>query len=339
VKSQADQATKIKIIQLIISAILLGLFLTWIDFSQLKQSIVKADGFYLGMALGVVCINRVLMPVKWNILVKAKQIHIGWFDVIKIYYISSFLGLYLPPTVGADSVRVYYTAKKGYSVPDVLTSIIVERALGFLVLILFVLFGCVIFIHCFTNIVFDIHNILLISLLINLLILFGFFISMSNYFIQVFSNFLMRLSSRKLIGKAANMLYILFQSYCLYKSKKKFLTVFFLLTCAEMVLPITRSYFIAKAFNISLPLYYYFAFVPIVIFLIRLPISADGFGIHEGGFAYFLSLMGVSQTLGFSVGVISHCLLWVSLVPGLIFYIFEKKGSSLFQLGKPKSNE
>jgi uncharacterized membrane protein YbhN (UPF0104 family) len=76
---------------------------------------------------------------------------------------------------------------------------------------------------------------------------------------------------------------------------------------------------------VSVETFYYFSFVPIIIFLIRLPLSFDGFGIHEGGYVYFLSLVKVDPSIAFSVGAINHLMFIIVLLPGCIFYILNKK--------------
>ncbi|MDD2389434.1 MAG: lysylphosphatidylglycerol synthase transmembrane domain-containing protein [Desulfobacterales bacterium] len=309
---------------MIISCILLGVFFAWIDVNELKGVLKTADYRYLSVALVLMFINRVLMPVKWNILLIAKDIHIAWFDAIRIYYISSFMGLYLPPTVGADSIRVYYTSKKKYPVSDIVASIIVERIIGFLALIFFIIIGCFILSSCFTDMNLKLHNLIFTSLTMSFLFVLFFFVSLNNFFIRIVETFLEKLFHRKWIGKSAVIAHKLFQSYACYKTKKHFLILFYVLTCIEVLMPVIISYIIAGALNVSVPLSFFFAFVPIVLFLIRLPISIDGFGINEGGYIYFLSLMGVPETLGFGVGIINHFILLIGLLPGVFFYAFDK---------------
>ena len=313
---------------------MLGVFFTWIDANELKVVLKTADYRYLSVALGLMFINRVLMPVKWNILLIAKDIHIAWFDVIRIYYISSFLGLYLPPTVGADSIRVYYTSKRKYPVSDIAASIIVERIIGFLALSFFIIIGCFILTSCFTDMNLKLHNLIFTSLTMSFFSVLFFFISLNNFFIRIVERFLEKLFHRKWIGKIAVITHRLFQSYTCYKLKKNLLILFYILTCIELSMPVIISYIIAIGLNVSVPLSFFFAFVPIVLFLIRLPISIDGFGINEGGYIYFLSLMGVPETLGFGIGIMNHFILLVSLLPGVAFYAFDKYKD--YNQSKPK---
>jgi len=111
-----------RMIQLVVSVILLGVLIQWIDLGQVKNALASADLFYLILALIVTTLNRILMPIKWNLLLRAKEIRVSWYEVTKIYYTSNFFGVFLPPTIGSDSVRAYLTAKKGPNFTDVISS-------------------------------------------------------------------------------------------------------------------------------------------------------------------------------------------------------------------------
>jgi hypothetical protein len=67
-------------------------------------------------------------------------------------------------------------------------------------------------------------------------------------------------------------------------------------------LPIIRSYVVALAFGVEVPLIYFFAFVPIILLFTRLPISIYGFGI----------------------GLVNHIIILIGLLPGAIFYMLLK---------------
>ena len=91
------------------------------------------------------------------------------------------------------------------------------------------------------------------------------------------------------------------------------------------ILPILRPYVIALALGVSVPIAYFFVLVPIVLVLIRLPISFDGFGLQEGAFVFFLSLVGISEGVAFSVGLTNHLVFLLGILPGGIMYSMSRK--------------
>ena len=279
------------------------------------------------------------MPVKWNLLLRAQNINAGWMYTIKIYFISSFLGFFLPPTIGADMIRVYYVHRKNIEIPKILSSIIIERFIGFITLIFFGIIGCLLLANYFADINFDVNRFLVLFVIGFVVIILVFAVSFTDKFNQIVSLCLNKFKNKKFLGKIENALDKFYRSYKQYKLRKGTLFIFTMLTCVEITLPIIRSYFVAKALNVDIPLTFFFAFLPVILLLIRLPISFDGFGIQEGGFAYFLSLAGATATEGFSIGLVNHLFFILGILPGGIFYLTEridKKESAYIEVSSKK---
>lgn len=314
-----------KIPQVIISSILLAILLYNLDLDQLKRTFTNVDYFYLLICLMLPFSNRILMPAKWNLLLRAKNIYVPWFQVIQIYYISSFLGTFLPPTVGSDSVRAYYISKRGHQLSDVISSILVERVIGLIGLLVLGMIAALLFLTLFSQYTFDLGNVFLFIALSFIVITGSFLLSLSDWISSYILNFTKRFTEKKIIGKSVSSVRNFYQSYILYKRKKGTLLLFFMLTLLEISLRIGRCYIIALTINTNIQLSYFFAFVPIILVAVRLPISLSGFGIHEGGFVYFLSLVDISKTSSFTIGIIDHLIVLYAVLPGALFYVFGKR--------------
>ena len=98
-----------RIFQVSLSLLLLLLLLRMVDLDGFVEAVTNADPLYLIAAAALMTINRILMPIKWNLLLRSHHLMLGWGESIRIYYISTFFGLFLPATVGADSLRAIYT--------------------------------------------------------------------------------------------------------------------------------------------------------------------------------------------------------------------------------------
>jgi len=320
IKTMAHRRTK-----LYLTILLLALLITWIDLGEFYRVIVTADYTFLGYATIIILLNRLLMPFKWGLLLRGVGIIVPWWLTIKSYFISNFMGVFLPPTIGADAVRTYYITKQKYRLPDIVASILVERAIGLIVLLLFAGLGCLLFTQHLEVFEFDLLSILWVSLSLLVALVTGLLISLNPRVTGFVTNLLRKPRKTAAIAKTAAKLEALFQAYVKFRDAKLHMLIFALLTCLETMLPILRSYIVGLALGVDLPISYYFAFQPIVILLTRLPISIDGFGINEGLFAYFLGLMGVSMTLGFSIGLVNHILFLLVISFGGILYAFDKQ--------------
>ena len=128
-------------IRLIVSGGLIAFLFYSVDFSTVATIVSQSNIAYIVIAILIALGDRVFMAYKWNILLRAKAIRISLVELTGTYLTTTFLGLFLPATVGGDALRAYAVSKDGHNASDVISSIIVERALGFIALFVFVLAG------------------------------------------------------------------------------------------------------------------------------------------------------------------------------------------------------
>lgn len=309
-----------KILQIIISLALILVLFSLLDIEEISQAISNADYAYLLAAFVVVTLNRIIMSYKWSLLLQVKKIKVPLVQVIKIYYMANFIGLFLPPTVGTDVVRAHQLKTDQHSYIDIISSIVIERFIGFFVLILSALSGLYIVTILFSvsETITEISKVLIVVAVLFMLVLF---LSFSGKFNIKLIEFLSRYGGNKTFNSCFQKFVQLSNSYSGYKQHKTTLLLFFILTMLEILTCVLRSYVVATGMGITVPFIYFYAFVPIILTLIRLPISFNGFGINEGGFVFFLSLAGVSKSFGFGVGILDHFIVIISILPGALFYM------------------
>jgi len=295
--------------------------LTWIvDPGEVLQSISGANARMLTFAVVMAASNRILMALKWNVLAKAIGIAVPWSVAITSYFASTFAGIFLPPTIGADAVRIYILSRAYRRTADIISSILIERVLGLIILAVFGLIGVAILVRLFSMYVPAADQ---IAWLIggSALLLFagaGFlttpaFSRLVKYLIDKFESRGHRyFSVTKLIRNVHT-------SCIAYKDKPGAVMSFSALTVLENVLVIIRAWLVAIAFGVDVGVLLFFIVVPIEQFLIRLPISIDGFGIREGLFLYALTSVGVPSATAFAVGLTNHLIFILAVTPGAWF--------------------
>src|SRR5659263_31465 len=70
-----------------------------LDTNQLKNLFPNIVFPFLTLSFLFVLLDRVLMTYRWQILLKAKSTIIPFFEILRIYFVSSFLGIFLPSSV------------------------------------------------------------------------------------------------------------------------------------------------------------------------------------------------------------------------------------------------
>jgi uncharacterized protein (TIRG00374 family) len=308
-------------IRLAVSAGLIAILVFTIDFSDLNETLRRADAGFLLLAVFWALCDRVMMAYKWNILLRVKSIQIPLLNITGTYLTSTFLGVFLPATVGGDAIRAYAVSKEGHRSGDVISSIILERLLGTAALFIFVLASIILSISVFGERFFD--NIwhlfwLVLGLLAALSILI--WISLSQRLVKRGVAWIRQRNEKLVENKIARKLQEGYSSYLSYRDDRLELGVFLVLSMIENFFPILMNYSLSLAFGMEIPLLYFFILTPIVLVLVRLPISIDGIGIQEGAFVYFLTLIAVPRSEALLLGVASHILAILSILPGGILY-------------------
>lgn len=308
-------------IRILLSLSLIGFLFYSIDTQETLDILARGQISYLLIALIVALGDRILMAYKWNILLKAKSVRIPLFNVTGTYLATTFLGLFLPATVGGDALRAYAVSKDGHKASDVISSIIVERALGFVALFMFVTVSIILSIFVFgQNFFAGIWNLFWVFLALLVGSFTAITLSLNDSFLNRFSAWLDQRPAKFKDHKITRKLMEVYQSYQSYRGNAAQLVIFTILSLVENLFPLLWTYFLASAFNIEVPLLYFFILTPIVLVLVRLPISFDGFGIQEGTFVYFLAFIGVAQSEALLLGLASHIIAIVSVLPGGVLY-------------------
>lgn len=273
-----------RVLQGLISLALLAWLLSRSDFATFSAVAAKAQPLMLVGALALLTGSRLLMPVKWRLLLDATGVKIARWLLIRIYYCSSFVGAVLPATVGGDAVRLLLVTRRGVPARPALFSILVERVVGLLVMAGLAVAGAWVLFRqaSVPDLPLDKLGLLFLAL-------------------AVLGLMAMVLLRRRVPG-------LRWPAVLLFAG----------LTLIEAGLLIGSAWLVLRALHLPLETGYVLAFMPIQILVARLPISLAGWGVHEAGFVYFLSQAGLPVSVGFTAGLLHHALLLLALTPGAL---------------------
>lgn len=301
------------ILQLLVSGGLVLLLLLIIDVKEMFSLIRNINFIFFVCIIGLFSVDRMLMAYKWNLLLKVKGMNIPLKEVVKVYYMGTFMGLFLPTTVGIDVIRGYKLFRDGYQGSDVVSSIIIERFLGFIASAILALISSTLLLFVLD---FDIAHIFYLSFGLFVGLILIFILSMKIHIFakldRVKSVFIQKLNK-------------LYNSYRMYQSHKKILVIFLLLSLIEQLVPVFANYLASCALNLSIPLWIFFLVMPIVQLIARMPIpSFNSLGVIEGLMAYLFSILHLSTTHAVTIGLIGQIAILLATLPG-IYFIFTTK--------------
>jgi uncharacterized protein (TIRG00374 family) len=300
------------LVRLAISLVLLACIVWWLGG---LETILKTMGrINLGVAALVVMLNmfdRALMTFKWLWLLRAKGIRLRFLKAMRIYCASMIWGMFLPSTVGADTIRAVSVARTGINTNEVVASIVVERVFGFLS-VLFV----------------GLCSLLLLSLSGGLesrfLFLWWAAVIMIASTLIVLATSLnekaLHLIHDRLLGRfhnnrIAGKLRKFHETYLAYRKHAGALVTFSMLTIAEQLVPVAVLWLIALSLGIHLGLLPFLVAVPLSLLIARLPIGIAGLGTFEAAFVFLLSESGLPAADAIAMSFTGRILEIVALLP------------------------
>lgn len=307
----------------VLLVVLIFAIIFYFNAEETRKLLAEADLRYVGIAFALGMVDRVLMAYKWNVLLRAKQIWIPLWQCVTTYMAASFLGLFLPATVGGDALRSYSVSQEGHPLGDVLSTVVVERLLGVVALIIYGMVAIVLSVFVMQESFFEsIWTVFWVLGALLIMIFAGLMLAMTDWFAKQFGLLMQRLPQNKVGSKIAKILTDLYQSFVSFRNNKLALGSFLGLSLLENCFPIMWNYLIAMALNIQVPVLYFFILVPIALIVHRLPLpTPDGWGIAEVPYVWMLTLIGFTATQGLLLGVATHLLTMAIILPGGIFYL------------------
>ena len=89
------------------------------------------------------------------------------------------------------------------------------------------------------------------------------------------------------------------------------------------VLLIAINYLIALSLGVQVSIWYFLLFVPIISFLLVLPVSLSGWGVREGGYVYLFAQAGVAAPLALTMSLLVQSFQLALGLIGAVIYIGE----------------
>lgn len=292
------------LLKIVLSIGLLAIVLRQVGWQETWQTLRSARWPYLVVAFGLAILNIIVRAYRWKILADALGMHISLARLTSLYFVGTFFSDFLPTGVGGDVVRAYEVAQVSENGAAAVGTVLVDRATGLLALFLMASFS-LLFSHR------------LVSLQIVLVILLLTAVSWGGSIFFMRRDWLERLKLLHLLGKVRQLEEV-YQS--VYACGARAIGGALGISLAVNVLLIAMNYLVALSLGVRLSLGYFLLFVPIISFLLVLPVSLSGWGVREGGYVYLFSQAGVAAPVAFAMSLIIQTFqLGIGLVGAAIY--------------------
>jgi hypothetical protein len=271
--------------KIVVSAILLGWILSRSDFGEIFAA---AAGAYLPLLLAAYVLNFVgvlISAVRWRGLLQAHGVTAPIGFLVQSVMVGVFFNNFLPSTIGGDAMRAYDSYRLSQR-GGAMTSVVVDRLLGVLVLTIFALVSLP-FASQLTS------RVPLLPVWVGggAAILVGLSWAI---FAAPSSKAPERLLS-KLPAVLARPARRVLGPFGAYRGQRAALMRAFGWSVLLQGNVIIYYLVVARAFGFAVPVQHFFLIVPTALYVMMVPITVNGIGLRENVFALFFAAYGIGN--------------------------------------------
>lgn len=301
------------IIRIGISIALLIFLFRQVDRKSLFEIIKGADKGILFLAFSIFFVSYIFCLLRWEMLLKAVDIHLPLKRVIISFSAGIFFSLFLPSTIGGDFMRSIDLATYTKKPKEVVATVLLDRLSGYIGLVslanLSLLLG-----WRLVQVKTVLFTVLLITgiLIAILLVLFNKFLyTRINKFLQ-----------SQGAGKIRELITGLHQEMHIFRNHKKVIINNLIFSIIIQAAAPLTSFVIALALGIKINILYFFVFLPVIGAITLLPISIGGLGLRDASMIFFFTKVGVARDLAFAMSLLSFFFILLVGAAGGLIYVF-----------------
>jgi glycosyltransferase 2 family protein len=296
--------------------------------AQVLAALASADWRPMAIAVALTLVDRALMAYRWIVLLctvdPASRPPLA--EVLRIFFVSTFVGTFLPASVGGDAVRAYSIARLNVRGGDAVASVFMDRMLGVASILIMAILGLA----------------LARDLAGNVTVLTGLALCGAACVVTLLLVFSARAEaaaaalSERLPGAARTAARSLIDALRRYAGYHRQLGNVLAGSVGVQVLRIVQAYFLGVGLGMSVPISTYFAFIPLILLVMLLPVTFNGIGTSQVAFVWFFGRAGVADAPAFALSVLFVALGVVGNLPGGVLYAV---GAGPKRLEQPRKHE
>ncbi|NQW04654.1 MAG: flippase-like domain-containing protein [Acidobacteria bacterium] len=298
-----------RLVRVLIAGGLLWYAARGVNGADLAQALSDASWGWLGLAVFLVVVDRTVMAWRWLVLLRAIEgvQAPGLLPVLRVFFVSTFVGTFLPGSVGGDALRAMGLSRLGVSTANAVASVAADRLLGTVSVFLMAAVG--------VGLVGQLVDSALLPLTGLTALVAGAVTYGLLFDARVFRWMLSRLGVRRwpTIDRLAHKFLAAVGQYA---SHKRVLGQVLTMSIAVQVLRTLQTWCLGLALGLTISGFWYFATVPVIVLVVLLPLSFGGLGTANVAFVTLFAAAGVERDAAFVLSVVFLALGTVGNLPG-----------------------
>ena len=293
-----------------VSAVLLAWLVARIDLGAALGSMMAIAPLHLGVGLLLVALDRVLMIVRWVMLVRRSERAVSVRSAVWVFLVGAWVGHLLPSGVGGDAARAYVLAQRTARGSEAIGLVVVDRYVGICSLALLAATGLVFWSNQ------AVPELRQVSAAAAALVVAGAAgLLWADRLLALAAP--SRLAGSALMDRLVRFARTLGQ----YRRHGGLVAGLLVLSFVVQVTRVLQAYVFGLGLGIDVAFSYYLAFMPVCILIILLPVSISGLGVAQGVTIALLRPVGVPDEQSFALSTILVLAALLSATPGALLLI------------------
>jgi uncharacterized protein (TIRG00374 family) len=301
------------VFRLVVAVGLTG-FIVWrSDASAVGTAVAAARASWLAVATALVLVDRSLMAYRWVVLVRVFEPpeRLPLSAIVRVFFVSSFVGTFLPASIGGDAVRAYGLSRARARGAASVASVLMDRLLGVVGLLIVTLAG----LGLAADLLRD--GVVVASVA---LVAVACAAALAAVYSETVAAAIARVLAVVPIAVARRMALELTGAVRAYATRHRALANVLVGSIAVQLLRIVQAYALGQSLELSVPLAAYAAFIPLILLVMLLPISIYGLGTSQLAFAALFARADVAAGDAVALSLLFVGLGIVGNLPGAFIY-------------------
>jgi len=307
------------LIKIVISLSLLLFFFQKIGLLRFAELIASVESTWIIIALAVLTISNFMGVYQWQLLLHSSGIDISYRRAISYYYTGLFFNNFLPSFIAGDIFRIYDVTKFSGKNSIAISTVFLDRLLGFVAIAFLALIFGVIHCHSLDTRIVIIPIVGFFIILIVIAVLFY-----NKKFVKQFEPFAKSVLPVVITSKIREV----YNGINYFRNHKRLVSRLLVFSIIIQTFRIYTHYYCALALHIDdivpVPANYFFIFIPLISFLSLIPISIGGIGVRESLGVFFFRFIGFPQEQAFLMEFLAYIIGILASLPGMIAFLIRK---------------
>jgi uncharacterized membrane protein YbhN (UPF0104 family) len=316
--------------KILVSTALLYWLLHGTDLARLWAYARKASPVWLTAAMGLFLLQLLVSAWRWELLLLAQRVAVGWRALVASYLVASFFNNFLPSNIGGDVIRIRDSAMHTQSKTLATTVVLFDRGIGLMGLVLVAAIGASSVAASGALPIVGLQWLLWGGLALGACIALPVLMLPDGVgrLLQP-----LRFLHAEWVGERINKFTTALDRF---RQRPRSLAGCFVGAIAVQLLLVGFYLAIAHSMHIGVAARHLAIIVPVSFIVQMLPVSVNGFGVREWTFTVFFARFGIANPRESAVVVsfMGAALMMLFSLSGAAVYLW--RGASRYQLPEPE---